>query len=233
MAASTDAAARPAGRARLSALHRGTCLGDRTPPLSFRPRFTFWWIVTSGPRVLRPCGSCTRALHASLWTLSTAKMSRTPGRPVVMPVGSMPEAARERGANPPAGTALAPHSGLPSGKRPFTERDDQYVTYKVTIVNISVTNIFSAAALLWAGTKTTDSSLRGAKRRSNPALRRRLDCFATLAMTREGAAIRLQVYSGGSSPPSRLQATLASSRSSSRSMRRRASSVISPRWRRS
>jgi hypothetical protein len=31
--------ARPAGRARLSAFHRGSCLGDRTPPLSPRPRF--------------------------------------------------------------------------------------------------------------------------------------------------------------------------------------------------
>jgi len=78
----------------------------------------------AGPRALRPCGPCTRALHSSLGTLSTAKFSRTPGRPVVMPIGSMPEAARERVANPPAGTALAPHSGLPSGKRPFTERDN-------------------------------------------------------------------------------------------------------------
>ena len=33
------AEAHPAGRARLSALHRGTRLGDRTPPLSFGPRF--------------------------------------------------------------------------------------------------------------------------------------------------------------------------------------------------
>jgi hypothetical protein len=34
-----SAEARPAGRARLSALHRGSRLGDRTPPLSLGPRF--------------------------------------------------------------------------------------------------------------------------------------------------------------------------------------------------
>jgi hypothetical protein len=40
-------------------------------------------------RYLGPCGP---------WTLSTAKLSQTPGRPVLMPAGSMPEAARERTA---------------------------------------------------------------------------------------------------------------------------------------
>ena len=104
----TDAAAHPAGCARLSALHRGSRLGDRTPPLSFGPRFALWRIVTSA-RI---------AVHAGLRTLSAAKLSQTPGRLVVMPAGSMPKAARERSANPRAGAALAPHSGQPSGKRP-------------------------------------------------------------------------------------------------------------------
>ena len=99
----TDAAARPAGRARLSALHRGSRLGDLTPPLSFGPRF----LTADGS--LRFCG---------LEALSAAEFSQTPGRPVVMPAGPMPEAARERIANPRAGAALAPHSGQPSGKRP-------------------------------------------------------------------------------------------------------------------
>ena len=31
--------ARSAERARLSAFHRGSCIGERTPPLSPRPRF--------------------------------------------------------------------------------------------------------------------------------------------------------------------------------------------------
>jgi hypothetical protein len=35
--------------ARLSALHRGSRLGARAPPLSSGPRFTLWRIVTSGP----------------------------------------------------------------------------------------------------------------------------------------------------------------------------------------
>ena len=65
-----------------------------------------------------------RPRHAGLRTLAAAKFSQTPGRPVVMPAGSMPEAARERSANPRAGAAPAPHSGMPSGKRPLRERDD-------------------------------------------------------------------------------------------------------------
>jgi hypothetical protein len=116
LVASTGCGSAPCDRrARLSALHRGSRLGDRTPPLSFGPRFTLWRIVTSAHHA---------SSHAGLRTLSTAKLSRTPGRPVVMPVGMMPEAARERIANPRAGAAPAPHSGLPSGKRPLRERAD-------------------------------------------------------------------------------------------------------------
>jgi hypothetical protein len=116
----TDAAARFAQRARLSALHRGSRLGDRTPPLSSGPRFTLWRIVTLTQGLWALAGL---ALCES-WTLSTAKLSQTPGRPVVMPAGTMPKAAREQFAKPPAGAALAPHSGLPSGKRPLRERGD-------------------------------------------------------------------------------------------------------------
>jgi hypothetical protein len=104
----TDAAACSAEHARLSALHRGSRLGDRTPPLSFGPRFTLWRIVTS-------------AHYAGLRTLSAAKFSQTPGRPVLMPAGSMPEAARERSANPRAGTALAPYVG----SHPDTSRTER------------------------------------------------------------------------------------------------------------
>jgi len=63
-------------------------------------------------RYLGPCGP---------WTLSTAEFSQTPGRPVVMPAGSMPKAARERGANPRAGAALAPYVG----SHPDTSRSEQ------------------------------------------------------------------------------------------------------------
>ena len=111
VAASSGCGSALAQRARLSALHRGSRLGDRTPPLSSGPRFTLWRIVTSAPT-------------GGPWTLSTAELSQTPGRPVVMPAGTMPEAARERFAKPPAGAAPAPHSGLPSGKRPLRERGD-------------------------------------------------------------------------------------------------------------
>ena len=107
-----DAAACSAEHARLSALHRGSRLGARAPPLSFGPRFTLWRIVTSAHS----------NFYAGLRTLSAAKLSQTPGRPVVMPAGTMPEAAREQFAKPPAGAAPAPHSGLPSGKRPLRER---------------------------------------------------------------------------------------------------------------
>ena len=47
-----------------------------------------------------------------------SQYSEAPRRPVVLLVGRVPEAARERVANPPAGTALAPRSGMPAGPRP-------------------------------------------------------------------------------------------------------------------
>jgi hypothetical protein len=97
-----DAAACSAEHARLSALHRGSRLGDRTPPLSFGPRF--------------------RTADANeLEALSAVTFSQTPGGPVVMPAGSMPKAARERSANPRAGAALAPYVG----SHPDTSRTER------------------------------------------------------------------------------------------------------------
>jgi hypothetical protein len=49
-------------------------------------------------------------------------VQRAPRRPVIVPAGRNPEAARERSANPPAGTAPAPSSGLPPEGVP-SERD--------------------------------------------------------------------------------------------------------------
>jgi hypothetical protein len=61
-------------------------------------------------------------------------VQRAPRRPVLMPAGTMPETARVRIVTPPAGTALAPSSGLPSGRRPLRERDSLNVTELVTDV---------------------------------------------------------------------------------------------------
>jgi len=113
----TGAAAHPAGCARLSALHRGSRLGARAPPLSLGPRFALWRSVTSAH--YDPCGS-----HAGLRTLAAAKLSQTPGRPVLVPAGSMPKAAREQVANPPAGTAPAPVPRHASAAGPFTWASD-------------------------------------------------------------------------------------------------------------
>ena len=78
------------GRARLSALHRGArqaVTPDSTPGrASWNHR-----VQTGGP--------------------SPMPVQRAPRGPVIVPDGTMPEAARERFARPPAGTALAPLSG--------------------------------------------------------------------------------------------------------------------------
>jgi hypothetical protein len=90
------------------------------PRLSFRrPNAT-----TQLRAALHSLADRYRGPYGGPWTLSTAKLSQTPGRPVIVPAGTMPEAAREQFAKPPAGAAPAPHSGLPSGKRPLRGRGD-------------------------------------------------------------------------------------------------------------
>ena len=80
------------GTRRLSAFHRGSGVGDRTPPLS------------SGPRFLGRGNA-------------PVPVQRAPRRPVIVPAGRI---VRSRpGAEcivPPAGTALAPPSGVPSAE---------------------------------------------------------------------------------------------------------------------
>jgi hypothetical protein len=87
-ARASGAAARPAGRARLSALHRGSrqaVTPDSAPGrVSWNRR-----VQTGGP--------------------SPAPVQRAPRGPVVMPDERGPKAARERFARPRAGTAPAPH----------------------------------------------------------------------------------------------------------------------------
>ena len=106
-----------AGRARLSASHRGSCQGDSwSPRLCTRPCFG----RQSGaldPMDRQPGrGSCAspRALPAPEnqrnncpRTVSTSRAGHDAGR-------LMPDAARERVTNPPAGTALAPSQGVSS-----------------------------------------------------------------------------------------------------------------------
>ncbi len=76
------------GRARLSAPHRGSCLGDLTPPLSSGPRFLVHRMITG----LRP---------------SPAPMQRAPRRPVMTPAGTMPKAARYAIVQPRAVPSIA------------------------------------------------------------------------------------------------------------------------------
>jgi len=87
--------ARSAERARLSAFHRGS------------PRRT--WQSSAQLQARLPGTWSSRALPA----LSCPSPVAAPHAPVVMPESMMPGAARERTANPPAGTAPAPPHGLP------------------------------------------------------------------------------------------------------------------------
>ena len=66
--------------------------------------------------------------------LEPVPVQRAPRRPVIVPAGRIPEAARERSSNPPAGTAPAPSSGLPPEGVP-SERDSSAVAEIVTNVN--------------------------------------------------------------------------------------------------
>jgi hypothetical protein len=87
--------ARSAERARLSAFHRGTCARTWQSLALLQARLPGTWSSRALPAL--SCPSPVAAPHA----------------PVVMPASMMPGAARERTANPPAGTAPAPPHGLP------------------------------------------------------------------------------------------------------------------------
>jgi hypothetical protein len=78
------------GRARLSALHHGARQAVTPDSTSGRASWNHR-VQTGGP--------------------SPMPVQRAPRGPVIVPDGTMPEAARERFARPPAGTALAPLSG--------------------------------------------------------------------------------------------------------------------------
>ena len=112
-------AAHPAGCARLSAFHRGSHQGAFAPFAQLQARLPGTWqerIVhkpaPTGER--RRCAS-KRALPAP----ACPSPGNAPPAPAVVPASVMPEAARVRGANPRAGTALAPSSGLPPKAVPY------------------------------------------------------------------------------------------------------------------
>ena len=95
-------------------LRNSSACGARSPsgaPLAALARtFTSW--LSSRPGFLGP--RVRRALPA----LACPSPAEAPHAPAVVPEGMMPKAARERSANPRAGAALAPLSGVPSRRRP-------------------------------------------------------------------------------------------------------------------
>jgi hypothetical protein len=93
--------------ARLPALHRGT---------RQRGRNRLWL----SSRTAFPGTARAGVLPAS----ATSPMQPAPGRPVLLPAEQGPGAARERSANPRAGTALAPQNGMPRELRPLNEQGD-------------------------------------------------------------------------------------------------------------
>ena len=97
--------AHPAGCARLSAFHRGSRQGAFAPFAQLQARL---------PGTRSQDALAGRALPVP----TCPSPENAPPAPAVVPASMMPEAARVRGANPPAGTALAPPSRIASRTRP-------------------------------------------------------------------------------------------------------------------
>src|SRR5580700_8703836 len=103
-AASCDAARALLERARLTAFHHGSHLGEYfIPKVSFRPGFLGRGLNGRYPPSPVPVQGCT------------SHPGRNAGRHDA-------QAAREQAANPPAGTALAPMTRCASAPCPSTER---------------------------------------------------------------------------------------------------------------
>ena len=101
--------AHPAGCARLSAFHRGSRQGAFAPFAQLQARL---------PGTRSQDALAGRALPVP----PCPSPENAPPAPAVVPASMMPEAARVRGANPPAGTALAPPSRIASRTRPTRAR---------------------------------------------------------------------------------------------------------------
>ena len=120
-------AAHPAGCARLSAFHRGSHQGAFAPFAQLQARL---------PGTRSQDALAGRALPVP----PCPSPENAPPAPAVVPASVMPEAARERIANPHAGTALAPSSGLPPEAVPYVSEFVMFVTEKVTNVKSCLQN---------------------------------------------------------------------------------------------
>src|ERR1700728_513311 len=99
--------ARPAGRARLPAFHRGSRPRDsRIPRTQLRARFRGAGAVVVGVLPQR-----------------RPRLQRAPRTPVMVPADMMSRAARERTANPSAGTGLAQWPGVPPDHLLYVSED--------------------------------------------------------------------------------------------------------------
>jgi hypothetical protein len=124
---SCRAATRPRilrGCARLSAFHRGS---DPRDSSSQRPSFRPCFLGRGGAPICHnpPSGGRADAVCAGVTRPRPVPVQRAPRGPVCSAGRLMPEAARERFAMPPAGTALAPLPRCASGAGPLRERDSQ------------------------------------------------------------------------------------------------------------
>src|SRR5215470_5222608 len=119
----SGAAARPAGRARLSALHRGSCRGDRTPALA------------------------QAALHASenygRYPHHHSCLSEAPRAPVAIAGGDDARTARERGDKPRSQEPHPPRQSAVTGRRP-SWASFIHVTISVTKINKNEINLFTS-----------------------------------------------------------------------------------------
>jgi hypothetical protein len=88
---------------------------------------------------------------AGVTRFGLSPVNRAPRRPVVVPVGRGPRAARERSASPRAGTALAPPTKVPSRRRPRMSKLIAYVTLSVT--TSSTVSIIETSLLLSASAR--------------------------------------------------------------------------------
>jgi hypothetical protein len=119
--------ARPAGRARLSAFHRGSCRRGFRPSGATPGQAS--WDVTRAPDPVsppQPGGGDLAPLTRALPALACPSPGNAPPGPVVVPVSMMPEAARERSVS---FRPRAPHSlrirEYPRPKASVDERDSR------------------------------------------------------------------------------------------------------------
>jgi hypothetical protein len=128
------------GARRLSAFHRGSRQGAFASFAQLQARLPG---TRQDARSCKPAPTGGRRSCVSKRALpapACPSPGKAPPGPVVMPVSMMPKAARERTANPRAGTALAPCSGVPREHVPSVSEILGNVTGMVTRVKCDVLN---------------------------------------------------------------------------------------------